>query len=251
MFLRKLMQYIQNIPIRIPQSLCHAMLVLIICITLFGCSDEQDNKTQHAKQKEYYEFINANNKEIVQITIQHTEGNVQLPMINKHNAQSILDNNKVKVIAFFPKECNMCMPTLIHLNNLLGRTKALQVIVLSEQALHANTYRDIPITLNTHIINLVDKDKKFGLFIDSLKRTLNIEIRDYKVPLFLLQDTQNNTTQSIEGAVLEEIFEQEITQLLAPNNATQDSHNETKIQTPNNTLSQTAPSSINTLNTNQ
>lgn len=219
-------------------TLCFCML-----ITLFGCSNTDEN-TNNDNKLENYEFVNTNNNAIVNISLQHTNNHTQLHIINTIDKKSMLSNNSVKIFAFFPNDCNMCIPTLIHINNLLYRSKNLQVFILSKQTLNSNGYKDFPITLSYNLIELVDKNNKLDLFIDSLKRALNIEIRDYKAPLFILQDTKNNITQSIEGAVLEEIFEQTVAELLNRDSKTDSNITQKK---PNNTLSKTSPSNTETL----
>ncbi|AQQ59988.1 hypothetical protein XJ32_07675 [Helicobacter bilis] len=223
--------------------LCFGLL-----IALFGCSDTDDNKTSDSKT-ESYDFTNISNSTTAKISLQHVNNKIQLHITNTTNKQSMLSSNAVKLFAFFPKDCSMCMPTFIHINNLLHRSKNLQVFILSKQAIHANSYRDFPITLSQNLVNLVDTNNKLDLFLDSLKRTLNIEIRDYQAPLFILQDTHNNIIQSIEGAVLEEIFEQMITELLTQDNKIDSNKpdSSTTEKTPNNTLSQSAPSSTESL----
>ncbi len=219
-----------------------------LLIALFGCSDTDEN-TKSDSKIEAYDFTNTSNNTIAKISLQHANNKIQLQLTNTANKQSMLSSNAVKIFAFFPKECSMCMPTFIHINNLLHRSKDLQIFILSKQAIDANSYRDFPITLSQNLVNLVDTNNKLDLFLDSLKRTLNIEIRDYKAPLFILQDTNNNIIQSIEGAVLEEIFEQMVTELLTQENKTDSKKldSNTTEKTPNNTLSQSAPSSTESL----
>lgn len=226
-------------------------LCLSLFIVLLGCSDTDEN-IKSDSQTETYDFTNINDDTRAELSLQHINNKIQLHVTSAGNKQSMLSSNAVKIFAFFPKDCNMCMPTFIHINNLLHRTKSLQVFILSKTPLHANNYRDFPITLNKGLINLVDTESKFDLFLDSLKRVLNIEIRDYKAPLFILQDTENNITQSIEGVVLEEVLEQIVAELLAKNDTPNSKQNNTSDpnttrQVPNNTLSQTAPSSTKAL----
>lgn len=223
------------------------IMALFLIIMFIGCSDEVDEKEKSVNKTESYEMLYAKDKTATQITLQHSKNGIGL-LVQKQDKQSLLQDNAIKIIAFFPKDCSMCVPTLIHLNNLLNRNKFLQVVVISDKALHTSNYRDFPMALNTQIVNLVDVNKKFDLLLDSIKRALNIEIRDYKAPIFLIQDTSNVILQSIEGAVLEEIFEQIISQLLAQESMPDSKQNQ---QIPNNTLSQTAPSITPPINTDK
>lgn len=234
----------QVIYTRILLQIFKYIAILFVAIMLIACSDESDEKDKSVDTKESYEMLYAKDKTAVQIALQHNQDRTSL-LIQKQDKQSLLRDDAIKIIAFFPKECDMCMPTLIHLSNLLSRNKSLQVIAISNQALHTSGYRDFPMILNPQIINLIDVNKKFDLLLDSVKRALNIEIRDYKAPIFLIQDKHNVILQSIEGAVLEEIFEQIISQLLMQDGLL-DSKQDAQI--PNNTLSQTAPSSTPPIN---
>lgn len=218
--------------------------IMIFCISvmLIGCSNESDEKDKSTNNNESYEMLYAKDKTAMQIILQHTSNNTGLLIQKAQDKQSLLRDNAIKVIAFFPNECNMCMPTLIHLSNLLSRNKFLQVFVISEQALHTSGYKDFPMVLNSQIINLVDVNKKSDLLLDSMKKALNMEIRDYKAPIFFIQDTHNVILQSIEGAVLEEIFEQTISQLLS-----QDNYKDSKQNTQTNTLSKTTSNSTQPL----
>lgn len=217
--------------------------ILFVAIMLIACSNE-DKKDKSVDTQERYEMLYAKDKTAVQIALQHNQDSTSL-LIQKQDKQSLLLDDAIKIIAFFPKECYMCMPTLTHLSSLLSRNKSFQVIVISNQALNTSGYRDFPMVLNPQIINLIDANKKFDLLLDSVKRALNIEIRDYKAPIFLIQDRHNVILQSIEGAVLEEIFNQIISQLLMQDGLLDSKQN---AQIPNNALSQTAPSSTPPIN---
>lgn len=220
-------------------------------IMIIGCSDDSSEKKASIDNTEHYEMLYAKDK-TAQITLQRTQNQAKevagqgmgLLIQKTQDKQSLLKDNAIKIIAFFPKDCSVCMPTLIHLSNLLNRNKSLQVIVISDHALHMSAYKDFPVSLNPQIINLVDVNKKFGLLLDSIKRALNIEIRDYKDPIFLIQDKHNVILQSIEGAVLEEVFDITISQILSQDDT------EAKQVQPNNTLSQTAPASTPPIHTN-
>ena len=171
----------------------------------------------------------------------------KISLLNNEQTERIIAGDKKTIDS---QNENTLRP--ISWENYIGQDKIkknLQVFILSKQAIHANSYRDFPITLSQNLVNLVDTNNKLDLFLDSLKRTLNIEIRDYQAPLFILQDTHNNIIQSIEGAVLEEIFEQMITDLLTQDNKIDSNKldSNTTEKTPNNTLSQSAPSSTESL----
>lgn len=215
--------------------------LFLLCAWAFvACSDESDTKTQVSKQ-EGYEFQNASNNEQVKILPKRIDDTMSLAITGAKD-MNLIAQDSVKIFAFFPKDCSACMPTFIHLNNLLGRIQPLQIFIISEQNLDKIVYKDFPITLNSKLINLTDSSNKLTLLLDSLKRSLNIEIRDYKAPIFFIQDTKNAIVWSGEGAVLEELFEFHIQNILHPATPPKsDENKERSIQTPNNTLSTNAP----------
>ncbi len=207
----------------IKKLLLSVILVSVILI-FYGCSDENKDAKKVDNKQEVYNFESS--KQDFLVEIKNVDNNIQIPIIDKKSGKNILEDNNVKIIAIFPINCNMCMPTLIHLSNLAARTKELKVIVLSQTELNNKLYKDFLPPSSPKFQDFISADKNFPFFIDSLKRNLNIEIKDFKSPLFLLIDNTNNVTRSYEGAILEEIFESDVNDILSISKK-QDSNQET------------------------
>ncbi len=189
-------------------------IVVAFCLVFTNCSDDKQDVANKDDKKDLYIF--TSNADKFAIEIKENGNEIQIPIINETTKNNILDGrNDAKILAIFPQDCSMCIPTLIHLSNLASRTRGLKVVVLSQSMINTKVYKDFLPQSSPRFPNLIASNKDFEFFIDSVKRALNIEIKDFKSPLFLLIDNNNNVVRSYEGAILEEIFEKDVSEILS------------------------------------
>lgn len=121
------------------------------------------------------------------------------------------------LLAIFPPNCDLCLPMLTHLNNLASRTSKLRIVVISTQHLDSEGYEDLLSSTKQNLKILTGKEALLFSLVDSLKRRLNIEIREATYPFLLMLDSEGKVISSYEGPVLEEMLEAEVKALLIQN----------------------------------
>ena len=216
---------------------------------LVSCSDnKEEEKKIEAKKMESYIFIESKAESSPKDSNQNTQTKdmsdkkyeIVLPEVTPNKDSSKKDSNvkilispvksgenatqstaqnspkdtpKARIIALFSKDCKASSAILGHLNNLGFRLKDIDIFVLNER--RENIGSNAFLANNINVFNLYSGDNKFTFLLDSIKRKLNMEIKDFEAPIFLLLKGDNSVVKSIEGLVVEEILEIEIKEILA------------------------------------
>ncbi|RDU65320.1 hypothetical protein CQA53_06495 [Helicobacter didelphidarum] len=198
--------------------------VFLLCFSIIfhACSDDLDSKEQVEQYtQEIYLFQDLISHQVLKLQMQDSNNLTQIILQSQHNEKSsILEQNKITLFAIFPQNCNICSMILPHLNNLGSRFENLQIFILHQQENKQINMKDSLISQNLHFQNLIfttqknASNKDFTFFLDSLKRRLNVEIKNFNAPLFLMLDKNNFITQSYEGSIIEEMLENDIYMLL-------------------------------------
>lgn len=187
-------------------------LVLLAMAIFIGCQTK-DEESKDKQQYEFRQFNNTHTNKTIRLTIKKQESSpypLKIPIYNQENKAV----DKVVLLMFFPPDCNVCLPMLTHLNNLGSRIESLQIIVIATEHTNNKLYDDLLRTKEPNFWLLINNEASLFDLLDSIKRVLNIEIRDSKSPFLLLLDKQAKTVQSYEGPILEEILNNDILTLL-------------------------------------
>ncbi len=170
---------------------------LMLCMLIIGCSDDKNESSTQVEKKEQITFSD-NAKQTYTFEIKD-DGVVKL--------ESTPALKGMTIIAIFSKDCNMCNDILPHIANLTSRLDNVSALILRDEI---PLKKNFLIPKNAKITELVGMDNALSFMLDSIKRSLNIEIRDYDEPLLLLLDSSGTILRSYEGAVIEEILEIDI-----------------------------------------
>lgn len=128
---------------------------------------------------------------------------------SKDSKENQNDLKKPQIIAFFSKECLECGDILPHINALAKTHKNIEFIILN--AKDSKIY-DATFLNELYFLNLLEVDGALNGLLKGLKRKFNLEIRNYKEPLFLIiQNERINAV--IQGIVTQEMLELEIQNL--------------------------------------
>ncbi|MWV63112.1 hypothetical protein DCO58_00590 [Helicobacter saguini] len=190
---------------------CVALLVYF----LFSV-DKKDSATTQEKVEKHI-FIESKNIDskadskkdnIFDINIQNSKQDSKKVLFNitslsNNNAFS----NKPKVVMIYPKDCNLCSGITPHINNLARNHKDIDFIILNQKDIIES---NILLDKNIVFTNLVETQNDLTFIIDSIKRKLNVERRDFNAPLALIVDKNGEILQMIEGAITEEMIESDI-----------------------------------------
>lgn len=189
---------------------CVALLVYFVFLV-----DKKDSKVPQEKSEKYI-FIESkspdskHSKDAKDATfnINMQDSNPKKVIFNityLQNNKPFSNNNKV--IFIFPKDCTLCVGITPHINSLSKSHKDIDFIILNQKdIIESNTLFD----KNTTFTNLVETQNNLTTLIDSIKRKLNIEIRDFHAPLVLFINKNGEISHTIEGAFTEEMIESQI-----------------------------------------
>ena len=192
----------------------YCMVFLIVLVFVYGCdSNNTKEKSSDTSQQEGYFFKDEVSQSFFEFMLQKNKGDIELLMYDKANHNNTLQRGYIKIIAIFPHECTLCLPVLTHINRLSSQITQLQIIVLSEKEIQMKMYQDFLIVSDT-FHKLIATNDTFPLFVDYLKRSLNIEIQDFTAPFFLLVDNNNKIVRRYECTILEEVFEIDIGEII-------------------------------------
>lgn len=188
------------------------LLMLLALALITGCQTKEE-ESKETQQNGLIQFNNARTNQSINLTIKRQESSpypLKIQIYDKANKAI----DKIVLLLAFPPDCNVCLPMLTHLNNLGSRIESLQIIVLATEHINAKLYHDLLGTQEPNFWLLISNEALIFDLLDSIKRGLNIEIRDSKSPFLLLLDKQAQIIQSYEGPILEEILDSDILLLI-------------------------------------
>lgn len=184
-------------------ALKNIIFCLILSVIFIACSDNKEEKVESKIEK--YEFIESkqDSKKIIITLPNESKDSIRL----KFEASL---GDKPKILAFFSKDCKHCTDILPHINNLATTHKNAIIVALNQ---NGNTINDSTFLRQEYFLNLQEVNNAFFPLLDSIKRRLNIEIRDFNAPIFFILDKQDSILKSLEGLVTQEMLEYEIQKL--------------------------------------
>lgn len=179
---------------------------------LIGCDNKTDNTTQESPKQEFFSFNNPSSHKNIELNIK--QDTLQFPKQQAQEITNLFSSDSIKLLVFFPKDCVICQPLLAHINNLGSRFNNLHIIILSQENVDIKTYKDFLFSSHLFFDNFVATNQSFTLFLNALQSNLNFNLKSSQSPLFLLINQHNQVIKSYEGAILEEILEIDINEVL-------------------------------------